>query len=70
MSDDGPRLYPDPQERPLTLCCLGLRITTNDRDEPPLDAVIWDANGARLAGPFGTVQLAVAWIKEHRPRRQ
>ncbi|HEX4171308.1 MAG TPA: hypothetical protein VHY82_02390 [Acetobacteraceae bacterium] len=66
MSDDGPSLHPDPQERPLTLRCLGLRITTNDRQHAPVDAQVWDGERV-LAGPFPMLEEAVAWIKARRP---
>jgi hypothetical protein len=46
----------------LTLRCLGLRITTNDRQHAPVDAEVWDGKRC-LAGPFDRVDQAVAWIK-------
>lgn len=66
MRDDGLFLHPDqPEQRPLTLRCLGLSITTNDRLHAPVDARVWD--GARpLAGPFDQLEEAVAWIKARR----
>lgn len=50
----------------LTFRCHGLRITTNDQAFGPVDAVVWDANGARLAGPFAQFELAIEWIKKNR----
>ena len=66
MSNDGPRLRHDqPQERPLTLRCLGLTITTNDRQHAPVNAEVWDGEHL-LAGPFDEFEEAVAWVKARR----
>jgi hypothetical protein len=67
MSDD--RRPDQPKERPLTLRCRGLRITTNDRERAPIDARVWDGD-RMLAGPFDLVEQAVAWIKARPPEKR
>ena len=67
MSDDNRRQPPgNVKLRPLTLRCCGLRITTNDRQQPPVDALVWDGEHL-LAGPFDRLDQAVAWIKARLP---
>lgn len=56
-----------PKDTRITLRCRGRRILTNNREHEPHDAVVTDEAGRVLAGPFRTVDQAVAWVQAHSP---
>lgn len=56
-----------PKDNRITLRCRGRRILTNHHEQEPHDAVVTDETGRVLAGPFRSVDEAVAWVRARAP---